>query len=1160
MKSILCMLAATLALIAGAASVTPPQARMVAGAWAARNASFGFSESAVAGDIRDIRSHKDANGVKLWYEVPMKDGSCLIVSPVTELEPVIAALEAVPTNGLPVGHPMLAMLTVDMTDRLKKLGLYQSTASGVSLMGASAPTAERSPLMEKWAEQGEAKWARYGVGAGPRLMASEKDKLDEVTTEISVLPGFEKNGALTHWNQGNRAGGPCYNYYTPDNCVCGCVATSMAAIMQYLGVREGPVGTNGVREATYNGSPTFKGEPFRTKGGKYDWSIFQDKNALADYNDLTDEQRELLGRVAYDAAVTLGMSWTQGASGAPEANIATAFTKYFKFKCARAVTSVNADQYAKLIYNQCRAGAPVALGINKKGEDGGHSVMAVGYGLDEDGNPRVRVFVGWGGSGDGWYALPYIDTSGTMDGDTVSYDVVHAVITMLGYDTDETVPIVGQMIPASSGMTITLPGVPDKVPSIDGEGNPVTDDDGNPVFDTVDYRTLETFGNGYFATRVSESGMAGKVIKACYSNEIEGVVYESAPVSIGGDIATPITEAADLCEALPGEILFVLLQNTRYALSFKEAIDIAKDENKAILRVCTNGSVSNRVSELAQNLIDHILELDKANGDGAGFADRFVFQPIEESTSAERDGKITFGVFLPDGASSEDRWAWYNGRLAYGYGYTYVADMTVSNEYEILVGESPAAASNCYYSVTNEGFVATYLARGVLEATNDVQLAYTYEGMTNAFQIVLDRGWEEFARETADIVLTVAGSPTEAGVADPAFGSYTNKFSAGEEIFVKSPGLQTNDAVGVVMDYRAGLLEVSNVVSGTSLPPTKITGATNLTFAAGDIATLTWQGVTNAVWITVTDKEEGEDGGTTYRDGSIAPASGWYGYGETVVLLAVPTNDFVFSHWSGGNALRGLLKDYVGNYAITQSALTFVAEKPMDIMAGYTFEFDEDKADKLAAALETTNVLRVASSNADANVPPTDVTLLHDSSTTALAPGDEMDVSPVPILLRLQSDTFTDAAGDTWECEGWELRGGGRMVASGYGSAAGLTPDAATNDVRWVWVKQTKEAEEREPAEVPTASDGVSSPLTIYSNADGTLTVEAVVGNAVKGWWYVLKTATSLAGPYTKAVESADGDSCAVLAESDGTLLLRTTFTPSDEKRFYKVTVEGDAP
>ena len=68
--------------------------------------------------------------------------------------------------------------------------------------------------------------------------------------------------------------------------------------------------------------------------------------------------------------------------------------------------------------------------------------------------------------------------------------------------------------------------------------------------------------------------------------------------------------------------------------------------------------------------------------------------------------------------------------------------------------------------------------------------------------------------------------------------------------------------------------------------------------------------------------------------------------------------------------------------------------------------------------------------------------------------------------------------------------------------------------------------------------------------------MEADIGNAVKGWWYVLKTAGDLAGPYTKA----DGADCVKLAEADGTLKLSCTFTPTEEKRFYKVTVEGDKP
>ena len=1170
-RSILCILAVALAMFAGASPVTLSQARKVAGAWAAKNASFGFACEPVSGGVR---SHKDANGVKLWYEVSMTDGSCLIVSPVTELDPVIVALEDVPPEGLaglPEGHPVPVMLAVDMTDRLKKLGLYPDKASGASLMGATAATGARSPLMERWAAQGEAKWARYGVGTEARLMEAEKEKVDEITTEISILPGFEKNGALTHWNQGGRAGGPCYNYYTPDHSVCGCVATSMAAMMQYFGVKKGPKGTNGVAKATYAGTPevnppTGPGDTYLTLGGDYDWSIFSDKKSLDDYGQLTDAQRKLLGRVAYDCGVAVGMAWSKGSSGAVGNNIAGGFTKLFGFKDARGLGGPNSEQYAKLIYNQCRAGAPVQLGINKEGESGGHSVLAVGYGLDEDGNSRVRIFTGWGGQGDGWYSLPYINTSGTLDGDAIPYDVVHSVVTMIGYETDETVPIVGQMIPSTSGLDIEMPGVATEVPVLDEDGNPKKDEDGNPVMETVDHRTLKTVGNGYFATRVSASTFAGKEMKVTYYNESEDVTYESAGVTIGDDVVVA-NNAAALCEALPNDILFLLLKNTSYALSLKSAIEIAKKEHKAILRVSSNGSVSNVVQELARNLVDRIMELDKANGDGAGFADRFVYQPIEASSSSERDGQITFGVFLPDGASLDGRWAWYNGRLSYGYGFSSTADITVTDDENVDVPHDDygEAISNNFNVVTNEGFSASYFVKGVAVSTNDASFTYDKEGMLNAFQLVLDMGWEEYGRATADIVLTVAGAPTEVGAPDPAFGAYTNIFAAGEEIAVTSPGLQTNETKGVVIDYRSGVLKVTNTVSGATTT-TKFSDATNLTFAAGDVATLTWTGVTNAVWISVTDKD---GGGTTYRDGSIAPASGWYGYGETVALVAVATNDYAFSHWTYDYTYAAdLLSDYVGRYAVTQPALTFVAEKPMGIMAGYMDKYDDEKEAELAEALATNYLLRVTANVSDANMPSTDVTMLHDSSVTTLAVDGTMDVPPVPILIRPQAETYTDAAGDTWVCAGWVLRddSGKKEIASGIGAAAGLTPTSVTNNFIWFWAKEVEEElepppeEERRDAEVPVAEDGVSSPLTIYANADGTITVEATVGNAVKGWWYVLKTASDVAGPYGNATESAADDACVVYAEQDGTLKLRTTFTPTDEKRFYKVAVEGEEP
>ena len=142
-RSILCILAVTLAMFAGASPVMPEQAKQVAQAWAQKNSVFGV-RSVASGDAVPFTNEVTT----LWYQVPMTDGSCLIVSPVTELEPVIAALENVDAAaGLPAGHPMLAMLTCDMIDRLRKLGLYKprNAPGGPSLMSASPAGEDAAP-------------------------------------------------------------------------------------------------------------------------------------------------------------------------------------------------------------------------------------------------------------------------------------------------------------------------------------------------------------------------------------------------------------------------------------------------------------------------------------------------------------------------------------------------------------------------------------------------------------------------------------------------------------------------------------------------------------------------------------------------------------------------------------------------------------------------------------------------------------------------------------------------------------------------------------------------------------------------------------------------------------------------------------------------------
>ena len=1112
---------AMLACVAQAAPVTVAQAKAAAKAWIAQNGGFvpeGLSTSSAV-------PRKDGNGVILWYRVNLSDGTCLAMSPVTELEPVIAVVENVPAEGLSAEHPMLAMLQADMADRLRKLGLYEPASSGTSLMAASSSSVppERTVTMSAWAEQGRARWAELGVGTG--LMESQTAKVDDITTEVSVLKGFEKDGPLTHWNQGNAAGGYCYNYYTPGHSVCGCVATAMSAVMQYFavsGCEAGQVGPNG--QCRYNNMPVNA----VTKGGDYDWSLFSEMTKRADYNTLTDDQRELLGRVAYDAGVGVCMYWAADGSGASTANIASALKKQYGFKDARAVDSPKEADYAKLIYNQCRAGAPVVLGIAKNGVSVGHAVVAVGYGIDAGGAPRVRVFTGWGGSGDGWYALPYIDTNATADGDSVAYDIIRTAITMIGYETDETIPVVGRVIPAGPGLEVELVGVPNATEEADGEtGEGGEEGDGEEAPAAGQWRTITTGNAGYFATRVSAS-LAGKTIEVKCSGK-------AATVAIGAD-AAEATGGAVLGVALPDEVMFMLLENTSWEQTFDAAIATALREGKAILRVSLGGNAS--------NVTDRVIEMDKNLENG--FPGKFVYQSADAQASSDRDGDPSFAVFLPQASTPDSLWTWYNGRLAYGYGYEELVTVMVPVTNDVNVVSETAVV------MTNMGFRVDYIAAdGTAGVTN-----FPYAGeeervgqMLAAFQLVLDEGYAAYLRATAGITLAVAMEPVEAGTSSPACGVYVNTLTNGQEVTATAAGELTNEVAGVVMGCTGWTLTRSNTVTGVVSEPEENEGATaTFTVSSNEYVSLVWNVSTNAVYISVADQDDGEWGTTS-------PGSGWYPFGEEIVFVATPAEGFSFGAWSSGTAkpLPESL-DALRKWPV----LAFSAEEPLALYATYgrgatpgldatgrlkvvscVFSYDEEGEPQVGDALS------------DANLPGFTVAGLPGGSVRKGSMGATLELPAIPLGVSLATNAFVDASGNTWECVGWQLSNGGTAPEGqeAYGTALLTVAANASPTLTWLWM--VTEYGPDDPDDPDDPEDAVPPDgLAIMPNADGTLTVRADITNAVKGHSYSLVSAAELAGPYETVLATAD-------ATADGALtLVAEPFTPSETKRFYKIVVD----
>ena len=567
-KSLILALVAVLsACAARAEGVSQSMAKTAANAWLARNAAFKVGVAA-----QSVITVCDTNAAKtvLWHQVSLSGGGCLVVAPVTEIEPVIAALEVDPGELL-ADHPLRGILTCDVRRRLRFLGLYPEDGAGASLLSVPSVSAEA----EAWAETERGKWQRL-VAGGASLLGTQ-DAVETVKVQISVVDGFEKNGRFTHWNQGNGGGGVCYNYYTPENAVCGCVATAAAAMMQFFGVTNCPSGVAN-KACTYNGGPI----DARSIGGTYDWNLFTNCTTRADYDKLSDEQREMLGRVAYDAGVGVGMQWADRESGAGEPGIDRAYRTLFGFKNSRYVDfssgNPTEEQMRKLIYSHCWAGVPVGVSIE------GHSVVAVGYGIDADGVERVRVFMGWGGSGDAWYALPYIDTKATETGGNYLSEVVDGIVTMLGYDTDDIVPVVGQVNMA--GVSIKMPGV--------------TDTNGET-------RVIAADANGYFATRVPAS-MSGGTLEC---------MGKTATYTIGA-AAAESTDPEELVPALPDWVMPWPLLNATVCFKLEDAIEAALAENKAVLRVSGTGG-----DEGTQAVLDYIYGLDEENeGD---FTNKYVY-------------------------------------------------------------------------------------------------------------------------------------------------------------------------------------------------------------------------------------------------------------------------------------------------------------------------------------------------------------------------------------------------------------------------------------------------------------------------------------------------------------------------------------------------------
>ena len=236
-------------------------------------------------------------------------------------------------------------------------------------------------------------------------------------SDVRVAPLVE-----SRWNQAKVGSKYVYNYHTPNHWVCGCVATAMAQLMRYHRFPRDAVAVQTFTCYTNNGTIALS-----TIGGVYDWDAMP---LVPVSSTITDAQREMIGRLCYDAGVSVRMQYTSGGSGALGVFAHEPLKQVFGYPCAQSYhdeDSIPESAVRNAILANLDAGCPVMLGIlapGSNGQDAGHAILADGYGY-EDGTLWCHLNMGWSGSCDLWYALPYINAQGYAF--TLVQDVIYNV-------------------------------------------------------------------------------------------------------------------------------------------------------------------------------------------------------------------------------------------------------------------------------------------------------------------------------------------------------------------------------------------------------------------------------------------------------------------------------------------------------------------------------------------------------------------------------------------------------------------------------------------------------------------------------------------------------------------------------------------------------------
>lgn len=231
-------------------------------------------------------------------------------------------------------------------------------------------------------------------------------KLMNGTTETPITLSASERKAVgplltTQWGQDAPFNNLCPEYTDKNNTtkkyITGCVATSMAQVMNYHKYPAKGTGSYTHRFNNGNGTITLRADFGSTV---YDWT-----NMLDTYTDgqYTDAQADAVATLMLHCGIAVRMQYNEDGSGTQSYKACNALKTYFGYhsniKCIMR-EFFNVEEWMQIIYRELNDGCPIIYGGTTR-TNAGHSFVLDGY----DENGLVSVNWGWNGSDNGYFDI-----------------------------------------------------------------------------------------------------------------------------------------------------------------------------------------------------------------------------------------------------------------------------------------------------------------------------------------------------------------------------------------------------------------------------------------------------------------------------------------------------------------------------------------------------------------------------------------------------------------------------------------------------------------------------------------------------------------------------------------------------------------------------------